>query len=229
MTIDQKIVEEALKQIDLALEKVRLATRGFSPRRNFSDLPEQTRAELLTLIMATIERLTPIASAYKRNAGITIKYQPEGNRYFLSEAVRVLRALRADYEKGHLASLPELVHSDLFSDFLEQAEYLLEESWKDPAAVIAGGVLEEHLKNLYEKNKIDTDTLKKGKKEPKRASAINDELKRNEVYGKLEHSQVDSWLKLRNHAAHGEYGEYDHKQVGNMISGIRNFIARHPA
>jgi hypothetical protein len=60
----------------------------------------------------------------------------------------VLRALRADYEAGRLQSFQELVHADLFSDFLEMAEYFLQEGYKDPAAVIAGGVLEQHLRKL---------------------------------------------------------------------------------
>jgi len=227
MSIDQKIKEEALKQIDFALERA-----GQVPD---SDLPvsnrlKQTIAKRVTLIVATIERLAPPGSVHRRNAEIAIRHFPEENRYSLPEAIATLKALRIDYEQGHLAKVHELIHSDLFSDFLEQAEYLLEETWKDPAAVIAGGVLEEHLRKLCQKNTIDIIVLdKKGKEKPEKASRMNDDLKGEDVYEKLDHSEVDSWLKLRNHAAHGEYDEYDDKQVKTMIEGIRNFITRHPA
>ena len=59
-----------------------------------------------------------------------------------------LKALRADYDAGRLQSCQELIHADLFSDFLEMAEHFLENEYKDPAAVMAGGVLEEHLRKL---------------------------------------------------------------------------------
>ncbi|HUT03855.1 MAG TPA: hypothetical protein VM163_08200 [bacterium] len=228
MGVDQKIIDEALKQIDFALEEVSRA--GSSLRDDYPDLDMQPRAEFVTLVVATIERFAPPGSVHRRNAEMAIRHFPEGNRYFLSEAIGTLRALRADYEKGYLAEIHELIHGDLFSDFLEQAEYLLEETWKDPAAVIAGGVLEEHLRKLCQKNGIETVAPdKKGKMQPKKASRMNDELKGKGAYEKLGHSQVDSWLKLRNLAAHGKYHEYDDKQVGIMISGIRDFIVRRPA
>ena len=62
--------------------------------------------------------------------------------------------MRTDYEAGHLQLLNELIHADLFSDFLEMADYLFEEGYKDPTAVIGGGVLEEQLRKLCQKNKI---------------------------------------------------------------------------
>src|SRR3954471_17296758 len=66
----------------------------------------------------------------------------------------ILSALRADYDAGRLQSFEELIHADLFSDFLEMAEYFLDEGYKDPAAVIAGSVLEEHLRKLCGKHGI---------------------------------------------------------------------------
>ena len=54
-----------------------------------------------------------------------------------------------------LAKFHELVHADIFTDFLEMADYLLEEGYKDPAAVLAGGTLEEHLRKLCHKKNIE--------------------------------------------------------------------------
>jgi hypothetical protein len=35
----------------------------------------------------------------------------------------LLRALRADYAAGYLRKISELIHADLFSDFLEMADH----------------------------------------------------------------------------------------------------------
>jgi hypothetical protein len=65
------------------------------------------------------------------------------------EQVRgTLQALRDDYESGYLQSVVELVHADIFADFLDMADYLIQQGYKDPAAVVAGSVLEEHLRKL---------------------------------------------------------------------------------
>jgi hypothetical protein len=46
----------------------------------------------------------------------------------------VLAALRAAYASGNLTTVSELIHADLFSNFIQMAEHLLSEGYKDPAA-----------------------------------------------------------------------------------------------
>lgn len=58
---------------------------------------------------------------------------------------------------------------------------------------------------------------------------MNDDLKNKDVYGKLDHKNVTSWLDLRNKAAHAEYGQYAKEQVDLALGGIREFLARNPA
>ena len=101
------------------------------------------------------------------------------------------------------------------------AEYLLEEGYKDPAAVITGSTLEEHLRKLCIKNGIDIETMSKGKLGPKKADRLNSELAKEKVYSKLELKSVTAWLDLRNKAAHGKYTEYNDNQVKQMIMGVR--------
>jgi hypothetical protein len=136
----------------------------------------------------------------------------------------ILRALSDDCYAGYLETVQELIHADLFTDFLEMAEYLLNEGagYKDPAAVIAGGVLEQHLKKLSEKTSgVDPSG--------QTCNPLNTALYKAQIYNKAAFSEVDSWIKIRNYAAHAEWGEYDKDQVSRMIQGIRNFIANHPA
>jgi hypothetical protein len=137
----------------------------------------------------------------------------------------VLSALRADYQAGYLRAVEELIHADVFTDFLEMAEELLKKKYKDASAVIVGSVLEEHLRKLATKTGIAV--LVAGK--PKKADTLNADLVKSGVYNKLEQKQVTAWLGLRNDAAHGHYDEYDVTLVKHMLDGVQNFLVRHAA
>jgi hypothetical protein len=148
------------------------------------------------------------------------------NHLVLPVAVGALEALRADYEAGNLASLPELIHAELFADFLEMASHLLDGGYKDAAAVIVGSTLEGHIRQLAEKAGIPS-TNEDG--HPLKADRLNADLAKADAYDKTDQKSITAWLGLRNYSAHGEYGKYEAGQVGPMIAGIRDFIRRRPA
>ena len=143
----------------------------------------------------------------------------------LHTLVGILMALKSDYEAGYLQLIQELIHADIFADFFEMAEYLLEQGFKDPAAVLIGGVLEEHLRKLCNKNSRPITV----KDRPKKADSMNSELAGLKIYGKLEQKSVTAWLDLRNKAAHGKYNEYTYDQVKVMLMSAREFVSRFPA
>ena len=137
----------------------------------------------------------------------------------------ILQALRDDYEGGYSRTVEELIHADVFADFLAMADELLAKKYKDPAAVIAGSVLEEHLRKLAVAAGVSV--MVGGR--PKKADTINADLVKATVYNKLEQKQVTAWLDLRNKAAHGHYDEYDDAQVLGLIRDVSAFMVRHPA
>lgn len=143
--------------------------------------------------------------------------------------VGILQALKADIEAGYLYKINELIHADIFSDFLEMAEHLLREGYKDASAVLIGGVLEEHIRKLCIKSGVPIEIQKDGKTAFKKASTMNDDLKKNGIHGGIDHKNINAWLELRNKAAHGKYAEYTKDHVELMLSGISNFIAAYPA
>ncbi len=99
------------------------------------------------------------------------------------------------------------MHASLFADYLQQAEHLLEENYLQASVVIAGGTLEEHLRQLSQQAGNPLTYLdNKGKTKKKMASRLNDELTKQGVYSKIEHSHADGWIKLRNEAAHRRLG-----------------------
>lgn len=138
----------------------------------------------------------------------------------------ILIALKNDIEGGWLQTTKQLISSEIFTDFLEMAEHLLQENYKDPAAVMIGSVLEEHLRQLCQKNNVDTEVIKGTDTIPKKAEAMNTDLCKATVYNILDQKQITSWLDLRNKAAHGKYTEYTKDQVDLMYQGVLNFISR---
>lgn len=138
----------------------------------------------------------------------------------------LLKAIKTELEGGWIFTIKDLVSAEIFSDFLEMAEYLLKEKYKDAAAVMIGSVLEESLRQICIKNSIDVETIKDGKPNPKKADTLNSDLASSAVYNKLDQKSITSWLDLRNKAAHGKYDEYTIEQVNVMYLGVTNFISR---
>ncbi len=220
--------ERMLAEIDSVLIHYKLFLQT---TQDFRQSSTQQEERILALLNAAIARLSPPHSPYSSQAEVAMQLRyADGEVNTIQKLAGILEALESDYEHDRIRRFQELVHSGLFNDMLEAAEYLLGESYKDPAAVMAGGVLEQHLRELCQKHGIDTKiTSGKGGSKPKKLDTMNADLAKQATYGKIEQKQVTSWAGVRNAAAHGEYGTYDEHQVQQMIAGIRGFIIRYPA
>lgn len=151
----------------------------------------------------------------------------DGCRAFnVEHGLGVLHAIREEIAGDWLFTVKGWVTAEVFTDYIEMAEHLSETGYKDPAAVIAGTTLEEHLRQLCRKNGISVVRQKGGKDIPLTGNPLNNELARANVYSKLDHKNVTAWLDLRNKAAHGEYKEYNAEQVKGMTTGIAEFMSR---
>jgi hypothetical protein len=145
-------------------------------------------------------------------------------------AEAILHHLAESLQHDWLRSIRSLLAAEVFSDFLEMAEHLSTEGYKDAAAVISGSSLEAHLKRLAPRAGIDLTYLNsRGDRMPKMAEALNQELTKAGVLDKNEQKQVTAWMGIRNDAAHGSYDKVDASMVRLMIPGVRNFLSRHPA
>lgn len=220
MALDRTII---LKQIDEVFSRIDVLRRS-SKYDDHSDMPDEAATEAVSLLTSAIERFAPPGSSYLKNAKLS-----QTTSYFqraIGPLTGVLKALRLAYEKDYLQTVQELVHADVFGDFLEMADHLFDQGYKDPAAVIAGSVLEEHLRKLATHAGI---AIVQSNGSPKKADLLNSELTAASVYSKLDQKSVTAWLDLRNKAAHGQYSEYAKEQVLLMIQSVRNFISRLPA
>jgi hypothetical protein len=141
--------------------------------------------------------------------------------------IGILTAAKEDIENGYLNGLFGIISAEIFSDFLDMADHLLEEKYKDPAAIVVGISLEAHLKHLCKKNAIETSIIDtNGNIKHKKASVLNNDLCKAGIYNKLEEKMITAWIDLRNKAAHGQFSEYTIDQVKNMSLSITDFISR---
>lgn len=217
-------VEEILKRLDFVLNQYDY----YDKRGNYASIEEHTN--IYTLLTSTIETFAPAGSRFYYNLARVIRNTKNLSNYQLREANRslagILTALKLAYGHDLLVSINEFIHADLFEDFLEMSEYLLSEGYKDAAAVMIGGVLEEHLRKMCLKHDIE---IEKDGRTPVKADRMNQDLYTANVYNKGNNKSITAWLDLRNNAAHAKYSEYTDGQVELMLMGVRDFVNRYPA
>jgi hypothetical protein len=140
--------------------------------------------------------------------------------------ISILSVIKGELAGGWLFTVKGLVAAEVLADFLEMAEHLLSQGYKDPSAVLIGSVLEEHLRQLCQKHLIDIKIDHNGTAKPKKADRLNGDLTKRDVYNKLNQKSVTTWLDLRNKAADGRYSEYTDDQVQLMLQGVTDFMCR---
>jgi hypothetical protein len=132
--------------------------------------------------------------------------------------IAILTAARQDITNGYLTKTANLISAEVFSDFLQMAEHLLERDYKDPAASLCGAVLENGLRRIagdHDVKVTDSDDL----------NSLRDKCAQKEVFNKMVRQQITSWTTLRNYADHGQFEQYTPQHVASMISDVRSFLA----
>ena len=130
----------------------------------------------------------------------------------------VLRAASEDLVNGYLFDTRSLIEAEVFSDFLEIAQHLLDSGYKDPAASLAGAVLEDGLRRVCSAASVPF-------KKSDGLDALNTALAKAGAYNRLVQSRVDTWRHIRNAADHGNFAEYGADDVRDMIAGVRDLLA----
>ncbi|MFC4859700.1 hypothetical protein ACS8MQ_00955 [Pseudomonas sp. MAHUQ-62] len=210
-------VSQLLKKADEAL-----ATRR-AHQYTADSVDEGLMAGLRTSSLSFISMTYGVAHSYYS------EFESATRDHYYSSAIvarAILLSIQGEIEGGWVFNVKKLIAAEIFSDFLEMAEYLLKQGYKDPAAVMAGSVLEESLRQLCVANDIEIESEKDGKLVPHKADRLNSDLVKAEAYTRLDQKSVTAWLDLRNNAAHGKYDEYTKEQVDIMLRGVLDFLVR---
>ena len=115
---------------------------------------------------------------------------------------------------------------DAVSDFLGQADSLLQEKGVHPAApaMVIGASLEEFLRTW-----VETDGLCAGGEKPGINAYATILLKEKRIK-KQDWKDILSWAGIRNDAAHGNWDEVsDRKKIELMLGGVNLFMRKYGA
>ena len=225
MTFHAKVQARIQELID-AGEKIKTARRtsGGSSGRVVS-IPEtyvdeeqarQWTMSVLTILKSAFGKDSDSYKQVKQNLEMCAIY------YNFCIAQSCLKAALEDLKGGNFFEAKVLLEAEIFGDLLEQAEELQQAGHKDAAAVLAGGVLEKHMRSMCIARGIGP--LKPNGKH-KMINDMNDELAKAGAYNALKKKQVTAWADLRNNAAHGNTTAYTISDVAAFLRDISDFCS----
>jgi len=224
----KKIIAQ-IEAISLEIEKdcrTDGGIRTLEDRRHFTALH--------TNISSLIDRITPKNSLYNKNAQLYLNnieksiYQGHTCITDLGKLLGIIDSIKEAYSSGYFQTINEQINAEIFADFLDMAEFFLlkGEQWKNAAAFLIGGVLEEHLRKLSIKNSIP---IVNEKEKFVHAEDLNVELRKKCVYNESERKQITALLGIRNDADHAHWDNYTKERVETMLLEVRRIINQYPA
>ena len=140
----------------------------------------------------------------------------------VQKGLGILEAFKDDVENGYLQKFEDIVAADIFSDFIEMADHLLDNKYHHPAASLLGAVLEDSLRKICKKNDINI-----GKESSSSLSKLNKLLCDKKIYNKITFKQVDACTAIRNQADHGRFKEIKLGDVKKMSEDVQRFLSEY--
>jgi len=137
---------------------------------------------------------------------------------YLVHAIGMVEAAKKDFDAGLLTDMRALITAEVFADFIEQAEHLLEAGFYVPAASLTGAVLEDTLRKLCEKNNLSVPASTK-------IDRLNADLVKTGIYDKLIQKRITAIADIRNNADHGHFDKFRREDVEDMVKWVRSFTA----
>jgi len=176
--------ERVLARLDQLIEKAdqALATHTPPPPNviGFPTLDSEPFTEWQTQSLAFLVNLLGDGHVYVRTFRETVDGGYQGA---VKAGKGILIAVREDVAGGYLTRLKALVAAEVFSEFVEMGEHLLDAGYKDPAASLAGAVLENGLRQIANQH----GTKLRAKED---LSSLSSKLAQAGVYNRLTQKKV---------------------------------------
>jgi len=172
-------------------------------------------------------------------ANLVQEVAPRGS-HFLQECTRVLeddelkhrvptrlvlkmlglvQSAKAEWDRGLLRRIEYVIAAATFDDFLDHAATYHKGGMKNEAAVLASAVLEDAIKKVAAKNELPF--------ERRAIEELIEELVKASVITDTKAKRIRAYAGVRNHALHAEWEEFDIKDVGEQIAGLRELISEY--
>src|SRR4051812_7756631 len=149
MKLDQKVVDRLNELIEMG---VRVAGTHYSRSGGgfiyLGDdavdigLSSQWGTSCLNLLGKVFGKDSDHYANFKVIHALTEDYSP------VKRGLGIMMAAKDDYENGYLFNTRAIIQAEVFDEFLDQACELLQAGYYQPAAVVAGAVLEDGLRKL---------------------------------------------------------------------------------
>lgn len=136
-----------------------------------------------------------------------------------AKVLGVLESVHQEAQAGMLQRLEDQVAATAFDDFLDHASEYHRSGKLREAAVLASAVLEDAVKRVGAKNQALTSGMS--------LDPLIDDLTSRGVFTPVKAKRLKSYAGVRNHALHAEWDKLDLRDVGAMISGVRELLDEH--
>ena len=219
MGADERVVarlEAMLSKADTLSQTYKAPPSGFIGFEGWVDstLFAEWRTQSLLLLRQGFGQLHTYTTAFE--AATTEVNMPSS----VKGGTGVLRAALEDLRDGHLFDVRSLLAAEIFSDFLDMANHLVAEGYKDAAVSLTGAVLEDGLRKIATARNVAF-------KSRDGLDELNTKLAAAGVFNAIVKARVNSWRVIRNAADHGNFGEYDRKEASEMVAGVMQFLGVH--
>ncbi len=199
-------------------------TRIVSRAHNTVDIEQVI--EWQTRLISLIDHTIPKSSAHSNLLTQLTKAFPDYNT--LTTFLPKLKAIRKDFESHLFDNLNQRIEAAVASDYMGLAKELLGDKHIHlgdyvPAAVLAGAVLEKHLRELCTRQQPPIEILK-ASGESLTINPLIISLGKAQVFEKPLIAQLTAWASIRNSAAHGKFDEFNSQEVKAMLDGVQRFL-----
>jgi len=194
------------------------------------------RAAVLTEMQTALESVFPPAHAVLRRwedarsrESQALQSDHGGKLDFVQdELVEIFRMAHRLLKEGHARRFADGIRAETIMQCLDQADTLARTGYATAAMVLAGGALESHLRTLCLRFSLSWQgngsigSYKQALDQARNQGTQN-------VVSSSDSSQIDSWAKERNDAAHTPMCFVKTAQeVLHIVEGIRQFLGRTP-
>ncbi len=128
----------------------------------------------------------------------------------------ILQSANDEWERGLLRKIEHIIIAEAFDNFLDYASDFHKGDKKIESSVLSSIVLEDTIKRIAKKNSLDT----KGKS----LDLLIDELIKANIFTSVKGKRIKGFAGVRNHALHAEWDSFDIRDVGELISGVRELL-----
>lgn len=138
----------------------------------------------------------------------------------------MLTAARRELQGNWLETTSGRVSRDNLIDMLRLARIQFDQDNHWAAAVIAGAILEQQLRNLCLARGIAINNEIQGKAVPKKGLQLTGEAYKKKLYDRQDNKAIISWLELCDAAAKGKHEYVTSGRVKSMLDEMQAFLTK---